>query len=115
MVGLSWGGGIAQIIATTAPGRLKHLVLVDSAYADSDAGRDHLKQIRCPTLIVWDEEDAVIPVEGARILARAIPHSQVRIFTHLERDPDADPNNRHWSQKTHSSAWNRAVIDFLTT
>jgi pimeloyl-ACP methyl ester carboxylesterase len=113
VVGLSWGGAIAQIIATTAPERVNKLVLVDSAYDDSDKGRERLLQIKCPTLIVWDEDDAVIPVEGASILARAIPNSQVHIFKRAERDQDADPNNQHWSQKTHSNVWNRTVAAFL--
>jgi pimeloyl-ACP methyl ester carboxylesterase len=115
IIGLSWGGGIAQIIATTAPERVNKLVLVDSGYDDSTKGRERLKQIKCPTLIIWDEDDAVIPVEGASILAEAIPNSQVRIFKRDERDQDADPNNRHWSQKTHSKVWNRVVTDFIAT
>ncbi len=112
VVGLSWGGAIAQILVTTAPDRVNKLVLVDSAYDDSDEGRERLKQVKCPTLIVWDEDDAVIPVAGASILARAIPYSQVRIFKRAERDPDADPHNQHWSQKTHSKIWNRTVVGF---
>ncbi len=115
LVGLSWGGGIAQIIATTAPERVNKLVLVDSGYDDSAKGRERMKQIKCPTLIVWDEDDAVIPVEGASILAQSIPHSKVRIFKRAERDQEADPNNQHWSQKTHSAIWNRTVVDFIAT
>ncbi len=113
IVGLSWGGGIAQIIALTAPQRVNKLVLVDSGYDDSAAGRERTKRITSPTLIVWDEDDAVIPVEGASILGRSIPHSEVRIFKRAERDPDADPKNQHWSQMTHSEVWNRTVTDFI--
>jgi pimeloyl-ACP methyl ester carboxylesterase len=113
VIGLSWGGGIAQIIALTASPRVNKLVLVDSGYDGSAAGRERAKQITSPTLIVWDEDDAVIPVEGASVLGQSIPHSQVRIFKRAERDPDADPNNQHWSQMTHSKVWNRTVTDFL--
>ncbi|MBI5652602.1 MAG: alpha/beta fold hydrolase [Chloroflexi bacterium] len=113
LIGLSWGGGIAQIIATTAPTRVNKLVLVDSSYSAKPENLARLQTIACPTLIVWDEEDAVAPVTGAAILANAIPNSRVRIFKRDERDPDADPNNRHWSQVSHARAWNKIVTEFL--
>jgi pimeloyl-ACP methyl ester carboxylesterase len=113
LVGLSWGGMIAQIVADTAPERVDRLVLVDSGHDASERGIARMKQIACPALIVWDEEDSVIPVAGAKIIGDAIPHSRVRILKHEERDPDADPENRHWSQVTHSREWNKLVTDFL--
>lgn len=113
LIGLSWGGGIAQIIATTAPRRVNKLVLVDSSYPKSEDGLARLRQITCPTLIVWDADDAVIPVAGAQTLAIAIANSRVRIFTREERDADADPNNRHWSQVSHAREWNKTVTEFL--
>ncbi|MBI5301418.1 MAG: alpha/beta fold hydrolase [Chloroflexi bacterium] len=113
IVGLSWGGGIAQMIATTAPTRVSKLVLVDSTYSAKPENLARLKTLACPTLIVWDEDDARIPVAGAQVLGDAIPNARVRIFKREERDPDADPNNRHWSQVSHSREWNRLVADFL--
>jgi pimeloyl-ACP methyl ester carboxylesterase len=113
LIGLSWGGMIAQIVADTAPGRVDRLVLVDSGHDASERGVARMKQIACPTLIVWDEEDSVIPVAGAKTIGDAIPNSRVRILKHDERDPDADPENRHWSQVTHSTEWNKLVADFL--
>ncbi len=113
LIGLSWGGALAQIVVALATDRVARLVLVDSGYDESDAGIVRLNKIKCPALIVWDEDDAVIPVNGAHFLARAIPSSRLRIFTRAERDPDADPNNQHWSQMTHSGVWNRTVLDFL--
>ncbi len=113
LVGLSWGGVIAQIVVGTVPGRIQKLVLGDSGYERGPHGLERLRKLACPTLIVWDEEDVVIPVENARILADAIPHSQVRILRHEEREEDADPNNRHWSQVSHSKMWNRIVTEFL--
>jgi pimeloyl-ACP methyl ester carboxylesterase len=111
LVGLSWGGGIAQRIAATVPERVVKLVLVDSTSDPASLGK--LDKQKMPTLITWDEEDAVIPVENAHTLARAVPHARLRIFTRAERDPDANPDNRHWSQETHARAWNRAVTEFL--
>ncbi len=113
IVGLSWGGAIAQLVVAAVPDRIHRLVLVDSAYDGSPQGIAALGRIRCPTLVTWDEEDVVIPVKGARVLGDAIPGAVVRIFNHAERDPDANPENRHWSQMTHSAVWNRAVIEFF--
>ncbi len=114
LIGLSWGGLIAQMVVSRAPARIDQLVLVDSGYDESARGIARLKQIACPTLIVWDEEDAVIPVAGAQILGDAIPNSRVRVLTRAERDPDANPENRHWSQETHSREWNKVVAGFLS-
>lgn len=113
LIGLSWGGGIAQIIATTVPERVNKLVLVDSSYPKSEEMLARLRQITCPTLIVWDADDAVIPVAGAQILANVIPNARVRIFKYAERDADADPTNRHWSQVSHAREWNKTVTEFL--
>ena len=111
VIGLSWGGAIAQRIAASAPERVVKLVLVDSS---SDAASlAKLSAQKIPTLITWDENDAVIPVENAHKLARALPHAQLRIFTRTERDPDANPENRHWSQETHARVWNQVVTEFL--
>jgi len=111
LIGLSWGGAIAQRIAASAPERVVKLVLVDSA---SDApSLATVKKQKIPTLIIWDEDDAVIPVENAHKLARVLPHAQLRILTRAERDPDANPENRHWSQETHARVWNQVVTEFL--
>ncbi len=111
LIGLSWGGAIAQRIAASAPERIAKLVLVDSS--SHAASWETLRAAKIPTLIVWDEDDAVIPVEHAHKLARALPHAQLHIFTRAERDPDANPENRHWSQETHARVWNQTVTEFL--
>ena len=83
LIGLSWGGTIAQWLVSLAPARVDKLVLVDSGYDVSERGLARLEKIACPTFIVWDEDDSVIPVAGAQILGDAIPkcaapHSQTR-------------------------------------
>lgn len=111
LIGLSWGGAIAQRLAARAPTRVSKLVLVDSA--SDTASLEVLRTHPIPTLITWDEDDVVIPVARAHTLARALPHARLRLLTRAERDPDADPSNRHWSQETHSRVWNQMVTEFL--
>ena len=113
LVGLSWGGVIAQVVAGLNPERIRKLVLVDSGYDSSEKGIAQLRKIRIPTLVVWDEEDSVIPVAGAHFLASTMPNAQVRILKPNEREPDANPNERHWSQVSHSTIWNLVVSEFL--
>jgi pimeloyl-ACP methyl ester carboxylesterase len=112
-IGLSWGGAIVQQVALDVPGRVKKIVLVDSAFDGSREGLDRLGRLLAPTLIMWDADDVVIPVRGAPKLAKAIPNSRLEILTKKERDPDADPENRHWTQMTHSAQFNRIVTQFL--
>jgi pimeloyl-ACP methyl ester carboxylesterase len=112
-IGLSWGGQIVQHVALAAAQRVNKIVLVDSAFDASEEGQARLGKILRPTLIVWDEDDVVIPVRAAHRLAKAIPKSRLEIFTRAQRDADADPQNRHWTQMTHSSNFNRMVAQFL--
>ena len=104
---------IAQVVVGIAPEHISRLVLTDSGYDESEKGIARLNSIACPTLILWDEEDSVIPVKGAEFLAKGIPGAQVHILKSTERDPDADPENRHWAQMTHSRVWNPIVVEFL--
>jgi pimeloyl-ACP methyl ester carboxylesterase len=113
LIGLSWGGEIVQRVALSVPRRMNKIVLVDSAFDASKEGIARLGKIIQPTLIVWDEDDVVIPVRAANRLARAIPRSRLEIFAQAQRDPDADPQNRHWTQMTHSSRFNRIATEFL--
>jgi pimeloyl-ACP methyl ester carboxylesterase len=41
---------------------------------------DGLPQIRCPTLMIWGEDDLLVPVEDADEFERLIPHSRKLVF-----------------------------------
>ncbi len=114
LVGLSWGGQIAQTIALQTPERVSRLVLADSAYDPSPEGLEDLKTIEAPTLVIWDQDDAVIPVSMGLQLTQALPRAEMVVLTAAQRDPDADPANKHWSQMSHSAAFNKQVIQFLS-
>lgn len=113
-IGLSWGGQVVQEVTLAASRHVDKIVLVDSALDAGKEGLARLAEILQPTLIIWDEDDIVIPVRAAHALNKAIPNSHLRILTAAERDPDADPQNRHWTQMSHSRRFNELVVEFLS-
>ncbi len=62
-----------------------------------------ISQITAPTLIMHAENDRVVPVENARLLAEKIPNSKLLIF----------PKAGHAFNIELDQAYNQAVIDFL--
>ncbi len=44
-------------------------------------------QVRVPTLIVWGDDDRMVPVEDAYVLVREIPHSAVEIIPGAGHSP----------------------------
>jgi pimeloyl-ACP methyl ester carboxylesterase len=60
----------------------------------TDEFRARLAELECPTLIVWGEQDAWIPVERGRELAQLIPHAELRTIPHaghlLQEDAPGD-------------------------
>ena len=75
-----------QEIAIDYPERVDKLVLVDSLFDSDEPGLAHLAKIQAPTLILWDEEDAVIPAQWAHILDIAIHDSRLFIFAPEQHD-----------------------------
>ena len=48
---------------------------------------DRLDEIKAPTLIMWGQEDALIPVRLAAVFAQKIPNSKVMIYEHCGHIP----------------------------
>jgi pimeloyl-ACP methyl ester carboxylesterase len=65
--------------------------------------RERLPQIGCPTLVVWGEKDAVIPVQDAQLFERLIPDCRKIVM----RDTG------HVSMAERPEAFNGALLDFL--
>jgi pimeloyl-ACP methyl ester carboxylesterase len=61
------------------------------------------REILHPTLIVWGRRDALLPAWGAKRLARAMPHAELRIYDRSGHCPMIDEPER----------FNRDVIGFL--
>lgn len=114
-IGLSWGGQVIQEIAERYPERVDKLVLVDSLFDSTELGLAHLAKIQAPTLIVWDQDDQLIPAQWAHILDMAIRDSRLVILSAEQRDPDMISHSGHWTQLTHSLWFNKTVIEFLQT
>jgi len=71
LMGKSWGGGVAIHLALNYPERITHLILTAPAYQGDLAA---LAQLQQPVLLVWAEDDPVIPISFAERVAAALPH-----------------------------------------
>ena len=65
--------------------------------------RDRLPEISCPTLIVWGEKDAVLPLRDAHEFERLIPDSRKVVMA----------DTGHVPQIERPAAFNQVVLDFV--
>ena len=65
--------------------------------------QNHLGSIKCPTLILWGEQDSWYPATDGEKLRSLIPNSQLKII----------PNCGHDASSGSSQAVNAAIIEFL--
>jgi pimeloyl-ACP methyl ester carboxylesterase len=66
---------------------------------------DSLPQIDRPTLILWGEQDRIIPVKHARVAAAGLPHNRLEIF----------PDCGHHPFLEYPAKFNQSVLDFLNS
>jgi pimeloyl-ACP methyl ester carboxylesterase len=64
---------------------------------------DRLSEIAAPTLVAHGDDDGIVPVENARIIAERIPNAELLIFT----------GARHIFFVECADALNAAIIEFL--
>ena len=64
---------------------------------------DQLRELTCPTLLLWTNHNPGQPVELARQAAASIPDARVVVLE----------NSSHWPQWEEPDAFNRAHIEFL--
>jgi pimeloyl-ACP methyl ester carboxylesterase len=79
----------------------RQIAQMDQRYTDEVEGR--YGEIACPTMILWGEEDAWIPIERGRVLASRIPGAEFRAI------PDAG----HLVQEDAPEAIVAALMEFL--
>jgi 4,5:9,10-diseco-3-hydroxy-5,9,17-trioxoandrosta-1(10),2-diene-4-oate hydrolase len=65
--------------------------------------RGTMGRITSPTLVVWGQQDAIIPEDHARVAQAGIPGAQVHIFDHCG----------HMPQMEHPAEFNTLVREFL--
>jgi pimeloyl-ACP methyl ester carboxylesterase len=65
--------------------------------------RERLPEISCPALIIWGENDAVLPVQDAHEFERLIPDSRKLLME----------NTGHVPQLERPAAFNEALLEFL--
>ena len=56
----------------------------------------HLKRVKMPTMIIWGDEDKIVPVQQTALWQQHIPHAEIRVFNgaghlvHLEKPETVD-------------------------
>jgi pimeloyl-ACP methyl ester carboxylesterase len=112
--GVSWGGMIALELALSAPDRVARIILVDSAGAGYFSEED-LESIASPTLVVWGEDDSVIPLANAAWFGAALPNCRVETIPGITEQDGVPPWGGHHPMHFKPAEFNRIVIDFLAT
>jgi pimeloyl-ACP methyl ester carboxylesterase len=110
--GVSWGGMVALELALRAPERIQRLILVDAA----GVGRyseEQMESITCPTLVVWGEDDAVIPVVNAAWFGAAIPNCRVETIAGVTEQEGVPHWGGHHPMRFKPDEFNEIVTRFL--
>ena len=114
LIGSSAGGGTCLMAAAYHPALVSRLVLVDSMGAKQEQLRRCAADVRSPTLIVWQQEDQVIPVEHGRALESLIPGSHLEILMGFDRPaPEHNNHHGHWPHRLNPERFNRLVLEFI--
>ena len=94
--------------------QVERLVLVDSAGAGYYS-EEQLEAIACPTLVVWGEDDVVIPLANAAWFGAAIPHTRVELISHVTQQEGVPPWGGHHPMRFKPAEFNLIITDFLRT
>jgi pimeloyl-ACP methyl ester carboxylesterase len=110
--GVSWGGLIALELALNAPEKVERLILVDSAGAGL-VDEERLETLAHPTLVVWGEDDAVLPLANAAWFGAAIPRARVETIPDVTAGEGVPPWGGHHPMRFKPEAFNRIVLGFM--
>lgn len=109
LVGAASGGGVCLTVAARYPEVVTALVLVDAEVIGRVIETD-TAMLRCPTLIVWQQDDLLVPPEHATTLAARIPGAELRLFP-------GDSSRDEWGGSMPHRLWptefDATVLDFL--
>jgi pimeloyl-ACP methyl ester carboxylesterase len=110
--GVSWGGLIALEVALAAPGRVARLILVDSA-GPGHVTEERLETITCPALIVWGEDDSVLPLANAAWFGAALPNARIETISDVTAQEGVPEWGGHHPMRFKPAEFNRIVTEFL--
>lgn len=110
--GVSWGGLVALHLALNNPDRVERLILVDSAGA-GQVREEQLETIDCPTLVVWGEDDAVIPLSNAAWFGAAIPRARVETIPDVTAQEGVPEWGGHHPMRFKPEQFNHIATRFL--
>lgn len=109
LVGAASGGGICLTVAARYPDAANALVLVDAEVIGRIIETE-TALLRCPTLIIWQQDDLLVPPEHAIKLASRIPGAEMRMFP-------GDSTRDEWGGNMPHRLWptefDATVLDFL--
>ncbi|MEU0506182.1 alpha/beta fold hydrolase [Nocardia sp. NPDC005998] len=91
--------------AAIAAIRDAYATFANPAFAEAVPLWARLRALRHEVLMLWGRDDRVTPVEGALLPSRQLPRADLRLFGRCG----------HWVQIERKDAFERAVIDFLTS
>jgi pimeloyl-ACP methyl ester carboxylesterase len=109
LVGAASGGGICLSVAARYPDSVKALVLVDAEVIGRIVETE-TSLLRCPTLIVWQADDLLVPPQHATTLASRIPGAELRLFP---GDSSRDQWGGSMPHRLWPSEFDATVLDFL--
>lgn len=110
--GVSWGGMVALEMTMTAPKQVERLILVDAAGVGHYT-EEQMESIACPTLVVWGEDDTVIPLVNAAWFGAAIPNCRVEVIADVTEQEGVPQWGGHHPMRFKPAEFNRIVTDFL--
>ncbi|MFX0577613.1 alpha/beta fold hydrolase [Nocardia nepalensis] len=91
--------------AAIAAIRDAYTTFANPAFAEAIPLWARLRGLRNEVLMLWGRDDRVTPAEGALLPSRQLPNADLRLFGRCG----------HWVQIERKDAFERAVIDFLTS
>jgi pimeloyl-ACP methyl ester carboxylesterase len=109
LIGGASGGGICLTVAARYPELVRALVLVD-AEVIGRVIETETSMLRCPTLIVWQHDDLLVPPGHALTLAARIPGAELRLFP---GDSSRDEWGGNMPHRLWGNEFDATVLDFL--
>jgi pimeloyl-ACP methyl ester carboxylesterase len=109
LIGAGAAGGVCLTVAARYPEICHALVLVDAEVIGRIIETE-TSLLRCPTLIVWQQDDMLVPPQHALTLADRIPGAELRVFPgdHARDEWGGNMPHRLWPAE-----FDATVLDFL--